>query len=125
MAKSLDEIKKRVAALLARAADEGASEAERRTSAVIAAKLMREHKLSVGAGEVPPAAELASMTRAHLEVVVNGARTVVDVMSAGLGFDVFAFAQNLLRERVQGALAAAVAAPPSKAKKPRAKARKR
>jgi len=49
-----DRILARVRKLLALAADPGASEEERRTSAMVAAKLMREHGIAIGAP--PPAA---------------------------------------------------------------------
>lgn len=126
-------IRRRVEALLAKAADDGASEEERRTSAVIAARLMREHGIGVsmgGAAASPPpspAPEVPPIYRARIETVVNGARTVVEAISSGVGFDVGAFVQGLARERVQSALTGAFAfSPPSaKRKKRRSQGRRR
>lgn len=109
--KTRAEIIARVRTLLAKATDPGAPEEERRTSASIAAKLMREHGIGIGEpapAAAPPVEPLQPQTRARVNVVVNGVRTMVDVASQGLGFDVGSFVQDLLRDRVQGALRDAV-----------------
>jgi hypothetical protein len=130
------EIVAKVQALLARAADPGASEEERRTSGVIAAKLIREHGITFGSApssrsSPPSSAPLEGMTHVRLERVIGGVKSVVEVMSQGLGFDVLDFAQGLLRERVQSTLETAIkatAAPSSprpRARGRRARAKKR
>ncbi len=124
------EIIKRVNDLLARAADAGASEEERRTCAAIAARLIREHGISVGAAEAhdveasPPGA-----TRVH--AVIDHARSVVDIaksaragLDSAFGFDVFGYAQNLLRERAQAEITAVMTSTPRRAR-PRARAKRK
>ncbi len=114
----------RIQALLARAADPGATEEERRTSGVIAARLIREHGIELGAPPpTAPAPDAPDGAR-----VVDRFRSVVEVATAGragldqaLGFDLFGFAQTLLRDRLQSELERAIKAPA----KPRAKARAR
>lgn len=114
------EILAKVRALMARAADPGATVEEQRTSAHVAAKLCREHGIAIGDAVSSAAAEAASpvVTR-RAEVVVNGVRTVVETISQGrqpladaLGFDVFAMAQDMLQQRLRDAMTAAIAASP-------------
>ncbi len=114
MAKPAAEVLKRIEDLLARAADKGATEEERRTSASIAARLMREHDIKIGP---PPKEEPAPSLPPSPGVVVaiERARAVGEAVKAGadglnkaLGFDVFSFAQGLLRERVQAELEGAL-----------------
>lgn len=114
------EVVKRVRALMARATDPGATEEEQRTSAHIAAKLCREHGLSIGAlGE--PAPPAPPLEHARAEVVINGVRTVVETVrssaDAAFGFDVFAFAQELLRERAKEAITDTLKKPARPAKR--------
>jgi len=127
MAKPAAEVLKRIEDLLARASDAGATEEERRTSAVIAAKMMREHGITLGVASAPSSPPL-EVHHARVQVVIDGARSVVEVAAAGrdgltkaLGFDVFAFAQGLLRDRVQAELEVAI----KRAPRPRAKRAKR
>ncbi len=75
---SADAMVAKVRALLARAADAGASEEERRTSAVIAAKLMREHGIAVGEPAPPPMD--ARPLRAAVPEVPRMLSTVVDIL---------------------------------------------
>ncbi len=118
----------RVRALMARAADPGATEEEQRTSAHIAAKLCREHGLSIGdLGEAPaPAMPPQGVSRARAEIVLDGVRTVVErfgtTASDVLGFDVFGFARELARERAKEALTTVLR--PRKVR-PRARARRK
>jgi len=146
--KPIAEVLERVRSLLARAVDPGASEEERRTSAAIAARLMREHGIELGVK--PPAPEPAADARpsapsspaaarvvdaftsavntcraAAATVDVEGAKQAIGVVSQVLGFDVLDFAQTLLRERVQGALEGAIKAPAPRAARPRARRRAR
>lgn len=76
----------KIEALLARASDPAASVEEQRTSAVIAAKLMREHKIVLGGPEAtPPAAApdgfrlldrlLAAQRDPRVRAVVDDPRT--------------------------------------------------
>jgi len=77
----------RINALLARAADAGATEEERRTSAVIAARLMKEHGVTIGGvAPEPIAAERTDRFRAALASVSNDPRVqaAFDAMSAEL-----------------------------------------
>lgn len=119
---------KRVRALMARATDPGATEEEQRTSAHIAAKLCREHKLELGAlRDEHEDAGGAPVQRARAEVVIGGVRTVIETVQRAkpgldsvLGFDVFAFAQELFRERVKESLTQTIRAPA-----PKRRARKR
>ncbi len=124
-------IVERVRALMARAADPGATEEEQRTSAHIAAKLCREHGLylgdlgeaaAVGFGHPPP-----PTSRARAEIVIDGVRTVVErfgtTASDVLGFDVFDFARELARERAKEAITTVLR--PRKAPRARARARKK
>lgn len=116
-------IVKRVRALMARAADPGATEEEQRTSAHIAAKLCREHGISIG--ELGEPADEPTSSRARAEVVIGNVRTVVEAVNAGVGFDVFGFATGLMQDVIRDRMAAAAAAmrtpPPAR---PRAVPRK-
>lgn len=110
------EILKRVRALMARAVDPGATEEEQRTSAHIAAKLCRQHGISLG--ELGDDDGGPSVTRTRSEVVIDGVRVVEDVVRAGgaglesvFGFNVFGFAQELLRERAKETIASAIKKP--------------
>ena len=117
------DILKRVHALLALAADKGATEEERRTAGATAARLIREHGIAVGAPASSPAEGMTGLTSVRVQAVIGGVRSVVEVVSSGLGFDVAAFAQGLLRERLQGAMQDALKTPAPAT--PRTRARKR
>lgn len=118
----------RINALLARAADAGATEEERRTSAVIAARLMKEHGFTIGGGAPEPqAAEqrievgVPDRFRAVLVSVSNDPRVqaAFDVMSAELS----ELARGWVRSMAAPSRAVAVRRKP--APKKRAAAKKR
>lgn len=132
MAKPVEEVAKRIEDLLARAADPGASEEERRTCGVIAARLMREHGIRLAPmGPPPRSSEAPPPLPERVTLMLENARSVGEAVRVGadglnkaLGFDVFGFAQNLIRERVQQELQGAITAPPASRTRPRAKRRK-
>lgn len=118
----------RVRALMARAADPGATEEEQRSSAHIAAKLCRDHGITIGEASAQRGEEEQGVTRVRAEAVVNGVRTVVETISTGragldsaLGFDVFGFAQELLRDRAKEAITSAIGKPKKPARRKRSR----
>ncbi len=120
---------KKVRALFARASDPGASLEEQRTSAHIAVKLCREHGIDISKLGVAEPAAVPPLIHERAELTVNGVHTVIEVIrssaTAALGFDPFAFAQELLRERTKEAISATLKKPaprrPRRARRPTTK----
>lgn len=114
-------IVKKIRSLMARATDPGASNEEQRTSAHVAAKLCKEHGIELGELGEPPIHERAEFTMNGVRTVIETIRSSRSGLDAVFGFDVFSFAQGILRTRAQEAITEAMRKPAPRRARPKPK----
>ena len=129
--KTLEKIRR----LLALAADPGASEEEARTASFQAARLMREHGVTLGeaaptaaAGAAPASPAGVSVRGVDLRMVLTAGRDGLKDVSDVIGVDVMGLVREGLENALRGFLAAAAPPPPpapAKRARRRVRARKR